>query len=437
MDEVFHIPQAQRYCAGNFSYYDPKLTTPPGLYLTSIAIIKPFEWAFGDSVGCSPEILRVVNIVYYTLTIFTVSKLLQVIRGKNVTTSGLEPLIITLFPVSFFFNLMYYTDSGSTFFVLWGYLLGLKGQFSLSSLKVFLVAIAFRQTNAVWMVFTAGVVVLNILSDTKDKKTRGALVRVTKPGGKENLLQATYIFVNLVFKNMPYLMSKVWPYCMVLIAFASFIVWNGGIVLGDKSNHIPTKHFAQILYFTAFAVAFSLPHSHSVWTAVFSPLQFVSMFLKSKTRLFSSILILVCMAVIVQRFTVEHPFLLADNRHFTFYIWRWLFRKHPLIRYVIIPGYFICGVSLLAEFGKRQSSLWILMFVICTAATLVPSPLLEFRYFVIPFFLYRLHLAQPTTNALMWEAVLHILVNAVAFGLFVGKPFRWSHVPDEIQRFMF
>jgi DIE2/ALG10 family len=30
-DEVFHIPQAQAYCRGEFNVWDPKLTTPPGL----------------------------------------------------------------------------------------------------------------------------------------------------------------------------------------------------------------------------------------------------------------------------------------------------------------------------------------------------------------------------------------------------------------------
>ena len=30
-DEPFHIPQAQAYCRGEFSSWDPKITTPPGL----------------------------------------------------------------------------------------------------------------------------------------------------------------------------------------------------------------------------------------------------------------------------------------------------------------------------------------------------------------------------------------------------------------------
>ena len=32
-DEIFHVPQAQKYCNGNFRSWDPMITTPPGLYV--------------------------------------------------------------------------------------------------------------------------------------------------------------------------------------------------------------------------------------------------------------------------------------------------------------------------------------------------------------------------------------------------------------------
>jgi hypothetical protein len=38
---------------------------------------------------------------------------------------------------------------------------------------------------------------------------------------------------------------------------------------------------------------------------------------------------------------VEHPFLLSDNRHFTFYIWKDLFRRFAWSRFVFVPIYFI------------------------------------------------------------------------------------------------
>lgn len=33
LDEVFHIPQAQKYCQGRWLEWDDKITTPPGLYV--------------------------------------------------------------------------------------------------------------------------------------------------------------------------------------------------------------------------------------------------------------------------------------------------------------------------------------------------------------------------------------------------------------------
>ena len=39
-DEIFHIPAAERYCRSNYSYWDPKITTPPGLYIYSSLIAK-------------------------------------------------------------------------------------------------------------------------------------------------------------------------------------------------------------------------------------------------------------------------------------------------------------------------------------------------------------------------------------------------------------
>ncbi|KAJ1394393.1 Alpha-2-glucosyltransferase Alg10 [Sesbania bispinosa] len=40
MDEIFHIPQAQQYCRGNFRSWDPMITTPPGLFMNDILSIN-------------------------------------------------------------------------------------------------------------------------------------------------------------------------------------------------------------------------------------------------------------------------------------------------------------------------------------------------------------------------------------------------------------
>lgn len=44
-DEPFHVPQTQRYCAGLFSQWDPKITTFPGLYFVGTAWAKLLQLA--------------------------------------------------------------------------------------------------------------------------------------------------------------------------------------------------------------------------------------------------------------------------------------------------------------------------------------------------------------------------------------------------------
>ncbi len=48
------------------------------------------------------------------------------------------------------------------------------------------------------------------------------------------------------------LLADLWTVILVPLIFAAFVVWNGGIVLGDKAAHTPVKHLMQLLYFVLF-----------------------------------------------------------------------------------------------------------------------------------------------------------------------------------------
>jgi hypothetical protein len=45
-----------------------------------------------------------------------------------------DTLTLSIFPVGWFYNFLYYTDSGSTFFVLWSYLLSIEERYWMSAL---------------------------------------------------------------------------------------------------------------------------------------------------------------------------------------------------------------------------------------------------------------------------------------------------------------
>ena len=46
-----------------------------------------------------------------------------------------------------------------------------------------------------------------------------------------------------------------------------------------------------------------------------------------------------CGCADAHEYRIQHPFLLSDNRHYTFYIWRRVFLLHPLVPYLLVPGY--------------------------------------------------------------------------------------------------
>lgn len=125
-DEIFHVPQAQRYCVNNLEW-DPKITTPPGVYILS-------RLAHCLGVQCSPSALRGINVILTLFLIFPASFLIRA-SSNSFALDSTDPtnqtalrrrlaadlhsaVNVCLFPPLFFFTSLYYTDVGSTGVVL-------------------------------------------------------------------------------------------------------------------------------------------------------------------------------------------------------------------------------------------------------------------------------------------------------------------------------
>lgn len=84
----------------------------------------------------------------------------------------------------------------------------------------------------------------------------------------------------------------------------------------------------------------------------------------------------------------------------------------------------------------HASVLFTLLLVGATALTLVPSPLIEFRYNIIPFYIWRLEQRQIGAGYLMLELFIGTSVGVGAMWIFLMRPFEWPGV-EGFQRFMF
>jgi alpha-1,2-glucosyltransferase len=141
---------------GDFHVWDPKLTTPPGLYLFSTILGN-----LGGVRSCNVSVLRYLNTVFLTFLMAyagacraSIYKVTLNARYWELTHTALN---IALFPPLFFFSGLFYTDVLSTCVVLLSYRLWLEKRSGIWLYVVGIVALSMRQTNIFWVaVFMGG-----------------------------------------------------------------------------------------------------------------------------------------------------------------------------------------------------------------------------------------------------------------------------------------
>lgn len=135
-----------------------------------------------------------------------------------------------------------------------------------------MISLTFRQTNVIWVCLF---MMLTIIETLSSKGLSNPPFESIDGWGKgRGLMKVIYIDLicqpGTMIKSLTSLLQKTWThifivlpnvimYVVTIISFAVFLVWNGGIVLGDKSNHMAGLHFPQLFYFTSFLSFFTLP----------------------------------------------------------------------------------------------------------------------------------------------------------------------------------
>ena len=315
--------------------------------------------------------------------------------------------VIVQFPLLYFFTFLYYTDVGSTLFVLIAYYASMKSRHMLAALAGVL-AILFRQTNIVWVGFCCFTAIL-------DNLKRTGVVKKEDP-----LYLQIYNTVTGCFKSIVSTLSIAFPYVTVLLGFVCFVVVNNGIVVGDRSSHEASLNFPQILYFSIFTITFSCFIALNYLNVV-STFKTTCNVLTSFGNAASVLILTTAMFLAVHYFTYQHLYLISDNRHFTFYIWRRVFGYHPHVKYFLVPVYLISVLVMTKELSFKRSGIWILVFFACTGIVLIPQKLLEFRYFIIPYLLFRLNLRTSSLLQLFTEGLVYTLVNFTTMWIFLRR----------------
>ncbi|KAF3767200.1 family 59 glycosyltransferase [Cryphonectria parasitica EP155] len=552
LDEVFHIPQAQKYCQGRFLEWDDKITTPPGLYILSYVLLR-MGFIFKN---CSAEALRLTNWLAIIFTPFVALQCRRLIEARlaerasdgrksrpfELSAYALHTgLNIALFPLLFFFSGLYYTDVFSTFVVLLAYQNHLArvstGPISpWSDALVVLLgvgALFMRQTNVFWVVvFMGGLEAVHKVKLLRppptsfghsDRETRLKFFlwrysqgEVHDPplneAGLEDVFLCGLSIGIAVCCNVFRVLRQIWAHIVVMALFVGFVAWNGSVVLGDKTNHVATIHLAQMLYIWPLFAFFSAP---LLFPRILQPV--LSFFEESPSTVHdtskqptsTSVITLLNLVgyaslaplflAIVQYNTVIHPFTLADNRHYMFYIFRYSILRAGWVRYALVPAYISCVLLCWKVLGglipskdsdnntNSPSSSVVhsatdpdahddlssptatsylgpslstaLIWLLTTALSLITAPLVEPRYFILPWVFWRLLVPSWSVprglqkgwplrfggryDVRLWaETAWFVLVNMVTMYIFITRPFFWRNEDGSladggrVQRFM-
>lgn len=270
-------------------------------------------------------------------------------------------------------------------------------------------ALLTRQTAIVWAFFHG----ILTLAETLNEATSGSVaisdyVRRVKQRGTE------------IFRNS-------FGYALIGIMFAIFVYVNDGIVLGDRTHHQVTLNMPQFLYFTLFTGFCCLPHLISQIPQLIS-------FAKSHRALTSSIF--VAYLLIVRFNTVAHYYNLSDDHHFTHYFIAAVYHN-PMFALSLVPLYTICTLFIIYNSYRSLDKWTASIFLFVIAMNLIFQLLLEMRYFVVPFVLFRLIVPTRKWSVLAAEFCLFLAVNVVTISLYVLRPRLFPDDEKDFQLLMY
>lgn len=419
IDEFFHLRQCYTYCEYKFNVWDDKITTPPGLYVlgflytktVSLAIVTPIESLCG-----SYTFLRSLNLVG-GMIVFPII-LSSILKSKD---QFWNVNIISL-PLFFTYMFLFYTDVWSLILVVGALAFAVNSKDSSFLFPFFsgvlgFFSLWFRQTNIIWIAFIAAVYIDIHVEDRSSSK----------------YLQD---YVSKALRNIINLL----PYVVNICLFAIFLKVNGGITFGDKENHEVQIHLVQVFYCFMFISLFTVPS----WLSIHKIKRYVNFICGfnrySIFKIISTITSFMAIKYVIDNFTIVHPFLLADNRHYTFYLWKRIL-SHPYSAILMVPVYHFCSWNIYDGLTRSKGPcslgpVSILAYFVAILLTIVPSPLFEPRYYIVPLVLFRIF-TTPEDNHHKRNVVEFMYletINALFFVVFFNYEFTWESEPAAIQR---
>lgn len=417
MDEEFHLSQTVMYYNNNYTYWNNKLTTFPGVFFLGSIWLKLLN---GINLLSQSFILplRLLTVIMSIATTYTLS-----LFANNKENNGLSFIMtMSLFPFLFFYNFLFYTDTYSNLFLTLFFYCSLNQKNSLFKGLCACLSVLVRQNNIIW---------INLLPLSK-------CIKLLK-----EILSFDISLVDIITRAINIIITYI-HIVIIDLFFVVFLFKNDfSVVLGDKSHHELSFHLAQWNHLIFF-VLLSFPFLALKIFQLFNPKDYSSKN-KSYLRLLLIFAIVICVMLFFNTYSYTHDFILSDNRHYSFYYFRKIYNA-TVLRYTMIVFSSLILTTIINDNIEVIYDNNIMAWAICTSLALVPAKLFEVRYFVpcILIILLLMH-SSYTKYAQLLQTVFNyyhvfyfIIIDAIVLSVFIYYPFKNEFFDSKyLSRFMF
>ncbi|SMF03613.1 Cation transport ATPase [Alteromonadaceae bacterium Bs31] len=379
-DEAVHQFQINWFKDGRFEVF--KYTTMIPLYHAVIAGLSKLL-GLGSLNG-----LRFTNMLYAA---GLVPAMFYLVRCFYPQESISRTLLLVFTPFLFPLFFITYTDLPSLMFVLFMVERAWKKHYFWAAVLA-LFAVLMRQPNIMWVAFTTCLIALNAAQEMS------VGLSLKGQGDRRGILDKNYLLTVL---------ERIQYFLVVFLLFVGFVLWNGGVALGDAEHHPISFNLSNLYFFLLVAFVVFLPFN-------------IEQLGNIKALIFKHWWIVVILAVcfVIYFYTYEHPHK-YNRTSLKFY------RHNLFIHYTcdILPlriASFIpmAWMSLSFVSAVRTSAYGAQLLLLLPFALLsfVPLPLIEQRYYFVALTLFLA--MRPSITAWSTAINLFVFVALCAYILF-------------------
>lgn len=364
VDELVHHDVAQSFCHLKPSI-SPNLTNIPAYHALLGGVCYLGSWiAPLDSLAS----MRIISLIFSLLGVYIFYLIASELKHKN---PGLKTLQFFFLPIALPFYFLVYTDIPALTIVLAAFYLVLKKHYHWAGVLATL-SVAFRQNNIVWLMWLAFFIFL------------------------------TEVWPKINFKTLWRYLKQVWVFVLGAVAFAGFLYWNGGISLAKAEEWAHPSFSLYLgnvyLMLLTFIIIF--------WPLELDLVKKLKQLWKNKWRLGGFVLTSLSLFFVYQNsFTNSHPY----NQH-TFALHNLILVKmveNPTLKLVAFVPIILAILILFTRRLRQPKYSWFYLF---SVLFVLPSWLIEPRYFFLPFALYLLFREKASPQAewrlIVWEVIL-------------------------------